>query len=124
MRRQNKKNRNIIILSLLLLVLILLSLGGYYYNKKREKVNKEVLEKEIRDSYKDVEVIGSLIYPIIYTTLTSKKVVTDKPNLEETDKIINQNNKFYSQIKETLEEALEKISKLTIEMKKEKGKKA
>lgn len=53
MRRQNKKNRNIIILSLLLLVLILLSLGGYYYNKKREKVNKEVLEKEIRDSYNE-----------------------------------------------------------------------
>ena len=53
MRRHNKKIRNIIIFSLLVLVLILLSLGGYYYNKKREKVNKEVLEKEIRDSYNE-----------------------------------------------------------------------
>ena len=108
---------------------LLSELKKSYIIKDYSKVNgilkkMDKIDEEIRDSYKDVEVIGSLIYPIIYTTLTSKKVVTDKPNLEETDKIINQNNKFYSQIKETLEEALEKISKLTIEMKKEKGKKA
>lgn len=53
MRRRNKKIRNIIIFSLLVLVLILLTLGGYYYNEKREKLNKEVLEKEIRDSYNE-----------------------------------------------------------------------
>jgi len=107
---------------------LLLELKQAYIVNDYSKVNSilqrmDKIDEQIEESYKDIEVLNSLIYPIVYITLTSKKVVTDKPDMTETDTIINQNNKFYSQIQETLEKALEKISELIMEMKEQKGKK-
>lgn len=93
MRRQNKKNRNIIILSLLLLVLILLSLGGYYYNKKREKVNKEVLEKEIRDSYN--EYVMTKNDCLLYDDNLSEIGKLSKNVYLELDKVSDYSSKYF-----------------------------
>ncbi|NFB70118.1 motility associated factor glycosyltransferase family protein [Clostridium butyricum] len=76
--------------------------------KKLDTVD-EVIKKE----YISVDIIQSLLYPIIYSTLTGKATSDKRPSIKESKYISDENRKLYNGILEQLKYAnkcLEKIN--------------
>lgn len=70
--------------------------NNYYLNKMDE------IDEDIKKSYKDLEVLSSLIYPVVYTILTGKK-------LSEYKDIIEKNEFLYKSVLAVSEYAMKKL---------------
>ncbi|OOM77927.1 hypothetical protein CLPUN_21000 [Clostridium puniceum] len=92
-----------------------------YIMKKGNEVNSilkklDKIDKEIKDEYTDVDIVATLLYPILYEILKDKSIDTNNPNLEKIQFIIDQNKKLYSEILNQLEYALEYVDETIIKL--------
>jgi hypothetical protein len=82
-----------------------------YYNKKNNKKVDSILKKldnidnVAKRNYENVDIAESLIYPIIYDTMTTYMSLENKSDEEKLEAIIFNNNKFYKLLLERLEYA-------------------
>lgn len=82
-----------------------------YYNKKNyEKVNEILkklnnIDKIIKRNYENADITESLIYPIIYDTMTTYLDLNEVTEEERIKEILYNNNKFYNLLIERLEYA-------------------
>ncbi|KEH98107.1 motility associated factor glycosyltransferase family protein [Clostridium massiliodielmoense] len=70
--------------------------NNYYLNKMDQ------IDEDIKKSYEDLEVLSSLIYPVVYTILTGKKLSRYKD-------IIQKNEFLYKSVLEVSEYAMKKL---------------
>lgn len=88
-----------------------------YLRRNNTKVNELLkklnsLDKIIKEEYIKVDIIQSLLYPIIYSTLTGKALSGKKPNVNESKYISNENRNLYKGILEQLKYALKSLDKI------------
>lgn len=85
-------------------------LEGYYKKHNDKKVNDilkklDNIDKVIKRKYENIDIAETLIYPIIYDTMTTNTGFENKSEEEKLKEIIFNNNKFYKLIVERLEYA-------------------
>ena len=67
------------------------------------------IDKKVNKEYKNIGLVDKLIYPIIYETIQIKKYISDNKDNNYEQNILNENMRFYSEIINTLQYALNYI---------------
>lgn len=76
-------------------------------NEILTKLNR--IDNKVNEKYKDIYLADSLIYPIIYESMTSKSINSELSFKEKIDSIYDENMRFYDSISKELNYVLEKI---------------
>lgn len=100
-------------------------LKTYYIMKKNNLVNSilkklDKIDEEIKNQYINVELVESLLYPIIYETLSAKSIKSDDSNLDNMNYIIEENKKLYTEFLNQLEYASKHIDETLLKLKEDK----
>jgi len=107
-----KSNKSLIYLNELKVAYIMKNLSSV--NSILSKLDK--IDQEIKENYNDIELISSLLYPVIYETLTDKTVNNTKTGVNDMNIIIGQNKKLYEEILKQLKYSMKYIDETLLRL--------